>query len=474
MDYLASARTREEILNDPLLCHFLQNPYLKDNMELALKFKEAKRGGYNEKREFLEHFFCNGPELEPDTILYYRDKCSREPIYLEIAQIEFANFEIVDAIREKKYGKKSDNGDCYSKPCNYLAPLSKAVGLIGDANNFLSLSNIFAKNKKSSKGKEIEESAWGGIRQHMMQMMLPNIQVGCQMLYNNMKGQMQSFLAQCDKAGISDHICLGDPVAIDRSEMLSSATKINTANCLGDCVRLWQHMRQFNPYDPKKNTKGPIEDHMKVDNKETDGSAKDSTPPTAPIKYAPPSVVKAAANKGDKLSIALDKLNNLKYPITDQDIKDLLDENKSVDEKMRIIERLDLAKSNGATNIQNNWSNQISKLEDETQMNDSNGGWTDEMWEKFGEAKANAEEHHSELWDQYKEIRKAIVDAQGGSEPTENEKTDSSEELASTESESDNEWSDDSDVELGSETESEAERIAKEMAAQQAGIDHSS
>lgn len=436
-------------------------------MELALKFKEAKRGGYNEKREFLEYFFCNGPELEPDTILYYRDKCNREPIYLEIAEIEFANFEIVDSIREYKYGKGNDTGNCFTKPCNYLGPLSKSVGMIGDSNNFLTLSNIFAKHKKTVKDKdgkevEIEESVWGGIRQHMMQMMLPNIQVGCQMLYNNMKQHMQSFLNQCEKAGITGHISLGDPVAIDRSEMLSSATKINTVSRLGDCARLWQHMRQFNPYDPKKNNKGPIEDHMKVDNKETDGSAKDSTPPTAPIKYAPPSVVKAAANKGDKLSIALDMLNNLKYPITDQDIRDLLDENKSVEEKLAIIDRLDAAAAAGATTIQNNWSNQISNIEDKTQMTASNGGWTEEMWEKFDTAKSTAEEHHSDLWDQYRKLRKAIIDAQGGSEPTENDKNEVQ----------DNNWSDDSAVKIGSEQQSEAQRIANEEAAK-AGYNHS-
>lgn len=399
MDYLASTRTREEILNDPLLCHFLQNPYLKDNMELALKFKEAKRGGYNEKREFLEHFFCNGPELEPDTILYYRDKCNQDPVYLEIAEIEFSNFELVDTIRASKYGKDSSEGNCFTKPCNYLGPLSKSIGMIGDSNNFLTLSNIFAKNKKKvkdAKGKEveIEESVWGNIRQHMVQMMLPDLQVGCQVLYNNMKHHMQSFLNDCERAGITDHISLGDPVSIDRSELLSSATKINTVNRLGDCARLWQHMRQFNPYDPKKNTKGPIEDHMKVDNKETDGSAKDHTAPTSPVKYATPTSISAAAAKGNKTAEATKELSLPKYTLTIGDVNYLLNNDASEEDKIKFTDKI--------------------YTDPRTLIGDGSN---------YDTAQRKEDKFWGKIEKEYFATHKCVLASRGGSEPTEGEKT---------------------------------------------------
>ena len=49
LDYLATVRTREQIEADPRLCVFLNNPYIKDNMEIALLYNAAKTGDYVDK-----------------------------------------------------------------------------------------------------------------------------------------------------------------------------------------------------------------------------------------------------------------------------------------------------------------------------------------------------------------------------------------------------------------------------------------
>ena len=76
LDYLASVMTREEILADPEKCFLLENEYIKDNMEIALRWEAAKLGSFEDKYEFVEYLVCNGTELDADTILHYREMCS--------------------------------------------------------------------------------------------------------------------------------------------------------------------------------------------------------------------------------------------------------------------------------------------------------------------------------------------------------------------------------------------------------------
>ena len=46
----------DEILNDPELCVLLNDPHIKDNMELALLYRAAQYGDYDAKKEFVKIF----------------------------------------------------------------------------------------------------------------------------------------------------------------------------------------------------------------------------------------------------------------------------------------------------------------------------------------------------------------------------------------------------------------------------------
>jgi hypothetical protein len=72
LDYVAASISREELLNDPDLCFLLENPYIRDNMEVAFAWHAAKFGDYEDKYNFVEYYLCNGPELDADTLLHYR------------------------------------------------------------------------------------------------------------------------------------------------------------------------------------------------------------------------------------------------------------------------------------------------------------------------------------------------------------------------------------------------------------------
>jgi hypothetical protein len=164
LDYVASVLTRDEILANPDLCLLLENEYIKDNMEIALRWQAAKTGDYQDKYEFVEYLLCNGPELDADTILHYRAKCQTEPVYMEIAYSYLSNPETLKLIRKDKYNKESDS--CFNNPCFYLGRFSSVMGSIGDVKATYSPFNTiadwinsvsFEKQAEAQYGKQLQQ-----------------------------------------------------------------------------------------------------------------------------------------------------------------------------------------------------------------------------------------------------------------------------------------------------------------------------
>lgn len=275
-------------------------------MELALHWQDAKRGGLEAKKEFIEFLFCNGPELDADTILFYREKCIAESEYLEIAQTYFSDMDRLDIIRKTKY--KKDIFDCFTRPCNYLGRFSAAIGIVGDDQNFHTLKNLFSYKRKiiDEKGKEkVEEvmgidACWGNIRRHLIQKLIPDLRVGCQMMYNNMHTKLSDFNAKLAESGLGKGIPLGDPYAIPRAKMVSAATKLNIVNRLGDCAKLWQHMRSFNPFDPTQNKKGPVPASAIVGGKNINGIPTTRPEPASIKNHLSETDLKKLAAQGDR------------------------------------------------------------------------------------------------------------------------------------------------------------------------------
>lgn len=293
-EYIASTKSREEILEDENLCKYLNNPYLKDDMELALHWQDAKHGGYEEKKEFVEYLVCNGPELSADTILYYREKCMTEDIYLSIYHFEFSNATVVNQIRTEKYGKSLDN--CFQYPCNYLGNFSNVIGIVGDSQNSHTLKNLFAEGGEEANNDMI----WGSIRRHMTQKIIPDIFLACKMLWNDMHTKINEFNNEMKEAGLKGKIPCGDPVAISRQEMLSTSTKLNVVSQLGDCAKLWHHMRSFNPYNPNQNKKNPPDKSAVVGKKNMNGTSTHSVPTASPKNQMTEASLRKLSASGDK------------------------------------------------------------------------------------------------------------------------------------------------------------------------------
>lgn len=321
LDYVASAMTREEILADPKFCVLLENPYIKDNMEVALAWRKAKFGDYQDKYEFVEYYLCNGPELDADTLLHYRALAKADPIVMEIANSYFKNPEVLSKIREEKYGKKKkgDWTDCFTNPCFYLGDFSAVMGSMGDVKNVETYFNTIAErfaaawgaDKKKKSREEVERktglkngsattstSGSSGSKDGAITPQGDSQSISSE---NNSTGQsagsdahagklrpsyftgwakLGKAIFENDAAFANDLLKVstyfhvpkfGDWSAKAFTEAISLAEQANVVRMMGDCYRMWQQVRRLRVFGPD-NQYGPITSDQLVGGKNTDGT----------------------------------------------------------------------------------------------------------------------------------------------------------------------------------------------------------
>lgn len=356
LDYIASSMTREEILADENLCHLLNNPYIKDNMETALAWAEAEVGGFEEKFQFIKQFLCNGPELDVDTIMHYRDIILRDEDYSFIAKTYFNDIDVVDDYRINEFGKDTakTNGNCLLNPCDYLGEMSLNIGMLGDSRNFRTIKNLFGlKAKKAKDEKEAERSAeaekkenkdkkdsekkdtekkgtekkdtekkddkkkdsekpstdrkdvndeipTGGIRANILTKLPPGIQKGYASMQGNIHHSFSDFIEEVARSGnLIDTVQTGDGNAIRNAEAISTMVKAGIFSRLGDCARIWNELRSINYYDPSQNAQEPVAE-------EVDGKTVEGKPSNKPNRRTDADT----ANKGQGLKSDADRLKN--------------------------------------------------------------------------------------------------------------------------------------------------------------------
>lgn len=345
LDYIASVLSRKQIQADPNLCLLLENEYIKDNMEMAIRWNEAKYGDYQAKYDFVEYFMCNGTELDADTILHYRAKCFTDTTIMEIAHSYFANTGVIAETRKSKYGKETD--DCFQNPCFYLGRFSGVMGHLGDVENtygvFSWMSNVLrAKglrekqvasmaNKKANNGQITREEAEVKINDAKANekkvqekgsnssspvgsdnVVQPTTSDDAESECNNVptiamvtkcfttvipesfqRGWNQWWKSVTDGTtdftdeiiqstnGILNAEKIGDWTASKFGGMFELIAKANVRRQLGDCGRLWSQVRRLNLFSPN-NAFGPINPSQLAGNQYPDGT------PTDPLGNSTP------------------------------------------------------------------------------------------------------------------------------------------------------------------------------------------
>lgn len=292
LNYLAHTKTRNDILNDPRLCILLEDPHIKDNMELALLYREAQYGDYEKKKEFIGFLLANGPEIDTDTIMYYREKILHNSTYNDIYIKEFKyNMEVVDDLRINTYKKDTTETNpylnCLSNPCDYLGPFSSSIGIMADDRNFNTLSNFFASWSPDSGNFDGDVGVGGTILMSLYHKLLPDLASAWSTLkaatlsnVNDLAKSLHKFnksLPEPLSANWDYTEVIGDKNALENAKETSTAVRVNIVSNLGDCYRIWESMRRLRVYDPSKNNKNSF---TQVGPKTGDGTQ--NTVPNAP------------------------------------------------------------------------------------------------------------------------------------------------------------------------------------------------
>ena len=334
LDYIAATMSREEILADPKFCGLLENPYIKDNMEVALAWHDAKFGDYQDKYNFVEYYLCNGPELDADTLLHYRGLAQADPVVMEIAYSYFTDPVVLSQIREEKYGKKKEGDwtDCFRNPCFYLGDFSGVMGSLGDTKNIETYFSLFAQNwtksydaaekykkqeedyKKTGKSTNFLKHLWQGITDSKLGETLKGSAVGNALgigddfitieppegtpqgasagsqnlqgcirpaylegwykigksIFNN-DTEFASQLQKNLKWAVTPK--WGDALSAAVSHSVDLLDKANTTRMLGDCYRMWSQVRRLRIF-ASDNQYGPIKSDQLVQNLMPDGTMK--------------------------------------------------------------------------------------------------------------------------------------------------------------------------------------------------------
>lgn len=369
LDYIASVKSRKQIQADPDLCLLLENPYIKDNMEMAIRWNEAKYGDYQAKYDFLEYFMCNGPELDADTILHYRAKSFNDPVIMEIAYSYFSSPSAQREIRDKRKNKYNKNlDDCFQNPCFYLGRFTPMMGALGDekktygiftwmanklksdgsvqqvqatqkqqvstgqttpadANKRIEAAKQTAKDNEEKQGdtqvrppadsrETVNDApAVGGGSKQAETTFLNSVQKGWDMWWKDVVDGTSDFTDELINStnAITNANNIGDWMSNAIQKKLNIITKANVKRNLGDCSRLWSQLRNMKLFSPDKNKFGPISPQQLT------GSTTPQGTNTKPIKNPSPCVNEASStiNEYGKLTEAWPGYNTSEEPIAD-------------------------------------------------------------------------------------------------------------------------------------------------------------
>ena len=345
LDYIASVKSRKQIQADPDLCLLLENPYIKDNMEMAIRWNEAKYGDYQAKYDFLEYFMCNGPELDADTILHYRAKSFNDPVIMEIAYSYFSSPEAQREIRDKRKNKYDKNlDDCFQNPCFYLGRFTPMMGSLGDEKKTYGIFTWMANKLKSdgsiqqvqatqeqqvSTGQTTPETAKkridaakqtvqdnennqgdgqvrppadstetvndvpapGGASPTAQSVFLESVNKGWNMWWKDVVDGTSDFTDELINStnAITNANNIGDWMSNAIQKKLNIITKANVKRNLGDCSRLWSQLRNMRLFSSNRNKFGPISPQQLT------GSTTPQGTNTKPINNPSPCVSDASA-----------------------------------------------------------------------------------------------------------------------------------------------------------------------------------
>lgn len=242
---LTVVKNREYVENNPELCKLLENPLIKDDTELAIRYNEYKLNYPNAGKDFVDYFYTHGPELDTGSLIEWRKKIQNDPELYEYASYNDTQIETIwnnkQSDTSSGYSWVGDLFDCLSKPCQYLGLISPSIGSLADT-----------QAKYSSKNTNGSDSTITllGIPTYMVNKIPQYLTQGVLQLTDMISQQSQDVLNVIERNGKA---VKEDPYIIKRAELIGGDLLADIASRMGDCFRIYEYQRRFNPYNYEQN-----------------------------------------------------------------------------------------------------------------------------------------------------------------------------------------------------------------------------
>lgn len=240
---LTIAKNRSYVQDHPELCKLLENPLLKDDTELAIRYNEYKLNYPNSAQALVDYYYTHGPELDTGSLIDWRKKIQNDPELLEYASYKDTQISNIWTEKQDKkdYSWVGDILDCLSKPCSYLGMISPVIGSIGDTQS--------KYNNKNTNGTD-ESITLLGLPTYMVNKLPKYISQGIMQLTDMISEQSKDVVNVLEKTGTS---VKEDPYVIKQSELIGGDILSDIASRMGDCFRIYEYQRRYNPYDYDQN-----------------------------------------------------------------------------------------------------------------------------------------------------------------------------------------------------------------------------
>lgn len=241
-----TAPGRDYIKANDELCSLLENPFIADDTELAIQYNEYQHGKPGAAESFVNYYYVHAPELDVSTLNDWRNIIINDnELYQIAANINMDN--IIDQkqkiIDETSFPWFATVFDCLSNPCQYANPISSSIGTLADTQR--------AYNQQTEGNDEeslklytttLPSEMWTKIPEEFSDMWA-SLTTGI--------SNMWSQLLDCGNdewKGIRP-----DPYRIPHSELFCGDLFATIGSQLGDCFRLFEYNKRYNPYDKKQN-----------------------------------------------------------------------------------------------------------------------------------------------------------------------------------------------------------------------------
>jgi len=253
---LPVAISKDYIRDNTDLCDLVDDPDIGIDVDFAINYRKALTGDPQSIETFIDSLILSGYALDAYTLDYYVTRVQTNPIlryYIQGSVNKSSNFTI---------------RDCLNSPCNYFAPISNNIGVLGDVASTLNYNTIptlslsaipAAFSMSMATLNKIPKSIQEAVGE-LTQLTTDTFKT----VINIFNDDPEKVKAQEDaiKSGLSYRSSsVGDIYTSDYRHYLDISVAASDllggiANTMGNCFKLYQYRHRYNPFDYEMNQTG--------------------------------------------------------------------------------------------------------------------------------------------------------------------------------------------------------------------------